>query len=160
MRWLAVLALALLAAPLPAQREHVMRWSPSAVGAMRFLYSHMRTEFAGCLYGFQIPDTTVIDFFVTSKTDPRLATDSGVHQGGCPKIVTEHSHLIGITHSHIRPGSICYPSTRDRRVLETWLQHGVLFGAIMCAGGDSIVMFSTDSYGVFAPPPLDSLYRP
>lgn len=135
-------------------------WSLDAVGQMRFLYQHMRTEFAGCLYGQVVDDTIRVAFFISSTTDPRQASDSEVMQGGCPGITTTTgNHFIGLAHSHIRNGSICYPSGKDQRALDAWKPHGALFGAIMCAHGDSIAMFSDSAFGVFPVPSLDSLYQ-
>ena len=136
-------------------------WSRGVVGQLEFLYHTMRTEFAGCFYGQQRGDTITVDLFITSTTDPRLATDSSVLHGSCPDLHTvKGGHLVGLGHSHIRRGSLCYPSDRDQAVLKAWKHNGALFGAIMCAQGDSIVMFSEGAYGMLGVPPLDSLYAP
>ena len=158
MRRLTALLL-LWAAPLSAQvpLNIVLTYRPTAQA--RFLYAHMRTEFAGCLYGHTSHDSVIVSFFISSIVDPRTASDSSVQQGGCPAITTEAgAQMVGIIHSHIRRGSMCAPSGKDLLVLEIWQQHGALFGAIMCAGGDSVAVFSPRSFVVIAIPPLDSLY--
>lgn len=136
-------------------------WTRGVVGQLRFLFAEFRTEFAGCFYGTERHDTLYIEFFVTSTTDPRQATESSVVHGSCPEIHTaKGSHLIGLGHSHIRRGALCYPSGQDQATLKAWLPHGAKFGAIMCAQGDSIVMYSEGAYGMLGVPPLDSLYSP
>ena len=143
------------------QVSHNIIWSPGSVGQLRFLYAHMRTEFAGCLFGNKEHDTVYVAFFITSNADPRLASDSGVRQGTCPDVHTvKGNHLVGLAHSHVRVGSMCYPSDRDRATLQGWMKRGAIFGAIMCAHGDTIAVFSPDAYGLLAIPPLDSLYQP
>ena len=149
----------LFAAPLSAQLPLNIVWTREAVAQTRFLYAHFRTEFAGCLYGHVSPDTVSVNFFISSATDPRTASDSGVAQGSCANITTAAgSYFVGVMHSHIRPNSLCLPSHKDLLTLEIWRVHGAIFGAIMCARGDSIAVFSARTHTVFAVPPLDSLY--
>ena len=154
-----LLLLCLWAAPLSAQLPLNIIWHHGPVGQARFLYAHMRTEFAGCLYGHATRDTVTVSFFISSATDPRTASDSVVAQGACVNITTiKGARFIGVMHSHIRRDSMCVPSDRDLMVLEVWRANGAIFGAIMCAKGDSIAMFSPHALVVVAIPPLDSLY--
>lgn len=156
--WRWAVGFSLLGSPLPGQMNAV--WSRGVVGQLRFLYQHMRTEFAGCFYGSERGDTINVEFFIPSTTDPRTASDSMVYHGTCPDIQTlRGAHLVGLGHSHIRPGSLCYPSGRDQETLKSWTHNGAVFGAIMCAHGDSIVIYSEGAYGMLGVPPLDSLYR-
>ena len=156
--WRWAVGFSLLGSPLAGQ--WVVEWTRPPVQQIRFLYAHMRTEFAGCLYGTQRGDTTTILFFVSGAIDPRTASDSGVQQDDCPDIFTKRgSSLVAIVHSHIRRGALCFPSARDFAVLRAWQR--ARFGAIMCAQGDTILTFTTDSgYGKLPIPILDSLYAP
>ena len=159
--WRWAVGFSLLGSPLLGQMSNNAVWTRGVVGQLRFLYAEMRTEFAGCFYGVERHDTTYIEIFVTSTTDPRQATESTVVHGSCPEIHTaKGTHLIGLGHSHIRRGSLCYPSDRDRATLKAWEHNGATFGAIICARGDSIMMFSEGFYGMLAVPSLDSLYTP
>ena len=152
----------LIVAPLQAQTPtHNVAWGRPVVAQIRFLYAHMRTEVSGCLYGQSHGDTTTVSFFIPGIVDPRVATDSSVLQGPCPNsMTTTGNHLIGIAHSHIRHGALCYPSHKDQIALEQWAaQTSAFFGAIMCAGGDSIVVYGHNASGILAVPTLDSLYQ-
>ena len=155
-----LILLFLWAVPVSAQLPLHIVWTREVVAQTRFLYAHFRTEFAGCLYGHISPDTVSVSFFISSVADPRTASDSGVAQGACPNITTSAgNYFIGVMHSHMRPNSLCVPSHKDLVTLEIWRTNGAIFGAIMCARGDSIAVFSARTRTVFAVPPLDSLYQ-
>lgn len=167
--FLILLALSLADLKLDAQGFSSITWNEDAIGQLRFLYGITKTEFAGCLYGRQSHDTLIINFFISGKIDPRSATDSGVSQGGCPRITTTRGdRMIGIFHSHMRVGSTCSPSgfggdpdlpaKKDRAVLTIWLSLGARLGALLCARGDSLAMYTLKGYGIIGIPPLDSLY--
>lgn len=146
-------------APLSAQVPLNIVWSLGPIAQARFLYAHMRTEFAGCLYGHARRDSVIVSFFISSATDPRTASDSGVAQGACVNLTTVNgARFIGVMHSHIRDTSLCVPSHKDLLVLEVWRPHGAVFGAILCGRGDSLAMFGERAYTVVAIPSLDSLY--
>jgi hypothetical protein len=166
-----ILALAslLLIRPLAAQRpELTIAWDPAAIAQVRSLFGITRTEFSGCLYGQAVGDTILVNFFIPGASDPRTASDSGVRAGSCPNIqTTKGNRLVGVFHTHMRPFSLCVPSgfgpdstppRKDRAVLIAWALLGARFGAIMCAGGDSLATYTLSAYGIMGVPPLDSLY--
>ena len=157
------LALCVLLAPLQAQDTLPINfvWNRAAIGQIRFLYAGMRTEAMGCAYGRQFKDTMVVSFFVPAVADPRQATDSSVFGGFCFKIETiVGEHFVGIVHTHVRPQSSCFPSRADIRALIGWMRETpAKFGAIMCAQGDTLVMYGPNFLLKLAIPPLDSLYR-
>lgn len=147
-----------------------IHWNVDAVAQVRTLFDLTKTEIAGCLYGQNVGDTIEVNFFITSTSDPRQASDSEIPQGTCPNIKTEAgNHMIGVLHTHMRPFSSCFPSgfggkptdppIKDRGVLVLWMTFGAQFGAIMCARGDSIATYTLTAYGMMGVPSLDSLYR-
>jgi hypothetical protein len=171
MKKLLALPLALFVMGLGAEsssnRHHLFHYY--ALGQLRYIHKNAKREAEGCLYGFlrrAKKDTVFVFFAMVGNTDHRTATDSTVFPSACPyfKVPVSSGDTVGIVgrfHTHQRKDAVCGPSgERDIPSLEAQ-DSFVLFGAVTCANGDTLVVFERDgSWGVYGLPPDSVLYAP